>query len=70
VQERLPFPILSDTSRKVALSFGAVQGANDAPSRLSFLIDKNGIVRFIDTEVNVHTHGPDMLAKTRELGLN
>ncbi len=68
-QLHLPFPIFSDTSRKAALNFGAVQNATDAPARLSFLIDKNGIVRFIDTNVNVQTHGADMLAKIRELGL-
>jgi peroxiredoxin Q/BCP len=69
-QLKLPFSVLSDTSRQIALSYGAVQTATEAPSRLSFLIDKNGIVRYIDTDVHVLTHGADMLAKIHELGLD
>ncbi len=40
-----------------------------APSRMSVLIDRQGIVRFVDRAVQVRTHGPDMLLKMRELGL-
>lgn len=65
----LPFPVQSDTNRKIALLFGAVQNATEAPSRLSFLIDKAGIVRWIDTNVRVQTHGADVLAHIKELGL-
>ena len=69
-QLHLPFPVLSDTSRKIALTFGAVQSAADAPSRISFLIDKSGVVRWIDTDVHVLTHGADVLAEIHELGMN
>lgn len=69
-QLNLSFPVLSDVSRKTSLSYGAVQTAAEAPSRLTVLIDKNGIVRFIDTDVNVQTHGAEMIAKIRELGLH
>jgi peroxiredoxin Q/BCP len=67
---KLPFPLLTDSSRNVALSFGAVQNAQEVPSRLSVLIDKRGVVRWIDTDVQVQTHGADVLTKIRELGLN
>lgn len=69
-QLRLPFSVVSDTKRKIALSYGAVQSTTDAPSRLSFLIDKQGLVRWIDTDVHVGTHGADVLAKIKELGLD
>ena len=36
---------------------------------MSVLIDKDGIVRLIDKQVNVRTHGSDILAKMRDLGL-
>jgi len=49
--------------------YGAVQRDGERAARLSFLIDKNGIVRLVDTNVNVQTHGADMIAKMRELGL-
>ena len=65
----LPFPVVSDASRQIALSFGAAQNKSEAPSRISILIDKAGIVRWIDTDVHVQTHGTDVLAKIGELGL-
>jgi peroxiredoxin len=36
---------------------------------MSVLIDKKGIVRLIDRAVQVRTHGPDVLAQMRELGM-
>ena len=66
----LPFSVLSDADRVIALAFGAVQDKSEAPSRISVLIDKTGIVRWIDTDVNVKTHGADVLAKIQELGLD
>lgn len=69
-QLRLPFPVLSDPSRQISLAYGAVQDKAEAPSRLSFLVDKAGIVRYIDTDVHVQTHGADTLARIHELGLD
>ena len=66
---KLPFAVLSDPKREIALTYGAVQNATEAPSRLTFLIDKQGIVRWIDTDVQVKSHGADVLAKIGELGL-
>ena len=65
----LPFPVLSDGNRQIALAFGAVQNATEAPSRISVLLDKAGIVRWIDADVAVKSHGADVLAKIGELGL-
>ncbi len=69
-QLNLPFPVVSDTSRQIALAFGAAQNKSEAPSRISILIDKRGIVRWIDTDVHVKSHGADMLSKINELSLN
>ena len=66
----LPFSVVSDADRKIALAFGAVQNATEAPSRISVLIDKKGVVRWIDTDVQVKSHGADVLAKIGELALN
>lgn len=66
---QLNFPVFNDQSRQVSLAFGAVQNATDTPARLSVLIDREGKVRWIDTDVRVLTHGTDMLAKIHELGL-
>ena len=64
---KLMFPLVPDTSRTVSKLYGAVQQDNELAARMTFLIDKAGIVRFIDTNVNVQTHGADVLAKLREL---
>ena len=69
-QLKLPFAVVSDAKREIALAYGAVQDATQAPTRLSFLLDKNGVVRWIDGEVQVKSHGADMLAKIGELGLS
>jgi peroxiredoxin len=68
-QWNLSFPLVPDTSRKLSLLYGAVQTPTDLDSRMSVLIDKSGIVRWIDRDVQVSTHGADVLAKMRELGL-
>jgi peroxiredoxin len=44
-----------------------VQQDDERAARMTFLIDKQGTVRFIDTNVNVQTHGADVLMKLRAL---
>lgn len=66
----LSFPLLPDTERNVCLLYGATDNADSLARRMSVLIDKSGIVRWIDTDVHVGTHGADVLAKIQELGLN
>ena len=64
------FPFIPDTSRALGKQFGAIQNDDELAARMSILIDKNGIVRWIDTDVHVQTHGADVLAKVKELGLD
>ena len=68
-QWQLNFPLLPDTDRKLSLLYGAAQTPTDLASRMTVLIDKSGIIRWIDRDVNVKTHGADVLAKMRELGM-
>lgn len=65
----LDFPLIPDTERKLCKLYNAAQTSTDLAARQSVLIDKDGIIRLIDTNVNVRTHGQDMLAKIRQLGL-
>lgn len=65
----LTFPLLPDEGRNVSLLYGTARKPNSTPLRRTFLIDKNGVVRFVDKNIQVFTHGTDMLAKIRELGL-
>ena len=66
----LQFPLLPDTERQLSMLYSAAQNKNDLAARQSILIDKSGVVRWIDTDVQVQTHGADVLAKINELGLN
>ena len=69
-QWKLSFPLIPDTSRSLSQLFGAAQTDKQLAARMSVLIDKAGIVRWIDTDVQVKTHGADVLSKINELGLN
>lgn len=64
-----PFPLIPDTNRGLSRLYGAVQTSDDMDSRLSILIDKNGVIRWIDRDVQVSTHGADVLRQMRILGL-
>lgn len=63
----LTFPLVPDVGRNLSMLYGAARSVDDLADRQSVLIDKNGIVRFIDKNVDIHTHGADMLTKMRAL---
>lgn len=64
----LTLPLMTDTGRKLSLLYGAAQD-EDLAARMSVFIDKQGIVRLIDRDVQVKTHDADVLAKLRVLGM-
>lgn len=65
---KLPFPLLPDTNRKISLLFGAVQSKEQMAARMSVFIDKDGVVRWIDKQINPRTHGADVLARLQSEG--
>lgn len=65
----LDYPILSDPSHEVAKSYGMLSGTNKYPARKTIVIDKNGKVIAIIDKVSVKTHGKDLVAKLKELGI-
>ena len=67
----LDFPLFPDTGRNLCLLYGTVENIQQVSRRWTFLIDKEGVLRFVDKDVQsrLTTHGPDCLAKTRELGM-
>ncbi len=66
----LTFPLIPDVGKNLSMLYGSALSADQpAPARMSVLIDRDGIVRFVDRAVQVRTHGPDMLLKMRELGM-
>lgn len=59
-QEKLNFPLLSDSDRKVSKLYEAYLAEPDLSSRTTFIIDKRGIIRKIDRKVNAGNHGKDL----------
>ncbi len=69
-QEKVNFPMLSDTDKSVATAYG-VLGRGGVASRWTFYIGPDGKITFIDKNVNpnVDHAGTDLAAKLTELGV-
>ena len=65
----LDYPILSDPSTKTAKAYGVVHGARKVPERWTFYVGKDGKLAHIDRGVNASSHGADMVARLKELGV-
>lgn len=63
------YPILSDPQGKVATAYQIYNDKNDTAKRVTFVIDKNGKIAAIDDAVKTETHGADIAAKLKELGV-
>ncbi|HZZ73596.1 MAG TPA: peroxiredoxin [Pirellulales bacterium] len=66
------YPILSDPTDEAAKAYGVVpadakEGA--AAKRTTFIIGADGKILFIDSKVKTETHGRDVAAKLKELGV-
>lgn len=65
----LPFALVPDTGRNLSILYGAANSPDQLAARISVLIDKDSVVRWIDKQINLKTHGADVLAKAHELGV-
>ncbi len=65
----LDYPILSDPGKEVARAYGLLAGDREHAARQTIYIGKDGKILFVDREVDVRTHGADVAAKLRELGI-
>lgn len=63
------YPILSDPSFETARAYGALNEERKFATRWTFYIGKDGKILFIDKEVKTGTHGADIAAKLKELGV-
>ena len=60
-ENQLNFPLLVDTSRNLALLYGATNAPDGSIKRLAIIINKEGKILEIDKEVNASTHGADLV---------
>jgi peroxiredoxin Q/BCP len=63
------YPILSDPSKETAKAYGVLNERGMA-NRWTFYIDKNGKIAHIDKKVSTETHGNDIAAELKELGVS
>jgi len=68
-EQRLPFPLLSDTSGKVSQSFGAYTnlGVIKFAKRHTFLIDPDGRVAKVYVQVDAGKHAGEVIADLKSL---
>ncbi len=64
----LDYPILSDTDKRVAQSYG-VLSATGFPARWTFYIGKDGQILDVDKNVHPKSHGPDVARRLAELSV-
>lgn len=66
----LNFPLISDKSKEIAQTYGVLPRGKQTAQRTTFLIDKEGKIRYIWPKVKVAGHVDEILEKIQELGLN
>ena len=65
-EQKFGFSLLADTEFEVSNQYSGIIENFNASKRTTFIIDKAGYIRVIDTEVNVKTHGEDVAALLKE----
>ncbi|MBI3911321.1 MAG: redoxin domain-containing protein [Armatimonadetes bacterium] len=63
---KLKYPILSDPQGKLAQQMG-ILGPNGMARRVTFVIDKQGVIRSISSQVAPGTHGADLVKVLEEM---
>lgn len=67
MQQKLNFPLLSDPDASVAKRFRVLPEGKAWTSRVTFVIDPSGVVKHVDRNVQVATHGADVAAVLKKL---
>jgi peroxiredoxin Q/BCP len=65
----LDYPILSDPDGKTAKAYGILNPAGTAAGRVTFYIGADGKILHVDNKVKTDSHGADIAAKLKELGV-
>jgi peroxiredoxin Q/BCP len=66
-KEELNFPLLSDPDAGVAKKFGVLSERMPMANRVTFVIDPKGVIRHVETKVQVKTHGRDLVSVLKKL---
>jgi peroxiredoxin Q/BCP len=60
-KENLNFPLLADTDYSMSKAFGAFNEERQMSKRMTFIIDKNGIIKHIFPKVDVRAHAEEVV---------
>ena len=60
-------PLLADPKGSICTTLGILSEPNGNAQRTTFVVDKQGIVRYIFEAVKVPGHADEVLAKVREM---
>jgi len=61
--------VLSDPDKGVATAYGVVHEGRAYPERWTFIIDIDGTILDVMTEVDAGSHGAQIAARLEELGV-
>jgi len=64
----LPFVLLSDTDKKIAVAYGAAGPHSLVPSRVTFIIGNDGKIARVFPKVSPAEHSAELCRALRELG--
>ena len=65
----LDYPILSDPERRVARDYQLINENREFPQRWTYYIGKDAKILYIDKKVNTKSHGKDVVAQLKKLGV-
>jgi peroxiredoxin Q/BCP len=65
----LEFPLIADANKEIVKLYGVQQAMVGTAKRVTFLIDRDGIIRHIWSNVKVSGHVDNIIAKIKELEL-
>ena len=57
---KLPFVLLADTDKKVAQAYGVADANSSVASRVTFIIDKQGKIAYVNPKVNPTTNSAEV----------
>ncbi len=67
-KHKLNFTLVADPDREIIKAYG-VKGPFGVARRVTFLIDKDGVIRHVWPKVSPKDHSKEVIAKVKELGL-
>jgi peroxiredoxin Q/BCP len=63
------YPILGDPTKETAKAYGVLNAERNIANRWTYYIGKDGRILFVDKAVKTASHGTDIAAKLKELGV-